>query len=71
MWLAHATAVAVGRRLTEVSNWEEMKIDCGSNGTVTLSDSFMMETYNGKIDFSGKQLVIIGNNKTLNAGQDG
>jgi hypothetical protein len=55
-----------------------MKTACGSSGTVALSDSFVMGTYTptpspqyGGIDFSGKQLVIIGNNKTLDAGEDG
>jgi hypothetical protein len=57
-----------------------MKTACGStsSGTVTLSDDFVMGTYTptpspqyGGIDFSGKQLVIIGNNKTLDAGEKG
>jgi hypothetical protein len=43
-----------------------------------LSDDFVMGTYTptpapqyGGIDFSGKQLVIIGNNKMLDAGEKG
>jgi hypothetical protein len=55
-----------------------LKAACGDNGTVTLSDDFVMGTYTptpapqyGGIDFSGKQLVIIGNNKTLDAGTKG
>jgi hypothetical protein len=55
-----------------------MKTACGSSGTVILSDGFVMGTYTatpvpqlGGIDFSGKQLVIIGNNKTLDAGENG
>jgi hypothetical protein len=83
MWVANTIAVAgMRRRLTEVSKWEEMKTACGStsSGTVTLSDDFVMGTYKenrhdyplyGSIDFSGKQLVIIGNNKTLDAGKKG
>jgi hypothetical protein len=80
MWAVNITAVASGmrRRLTEVSNWEEMKTACGSSGTVTLSNDFVMGTYTqtgypdyGRIDFSGKQLVIIGNSKTLDAGKMG
>jgi hypothetical protein len=43
-----------------------MKTACGSSGTVILSDGFVMGGYTGQIDFSGKQLVIIGNNKVLN-----
>jgi hypothetical protein len=42
-----------------------------TSGTVTLSDDFGEGGYTGQIDFSGKQLVIIGNNKVLNAGEGG
>jgi hypothetical protein len=56
---------------SEVSNWEAMKTACGSSGTVTLSDGFVMGTYTSQIVFSGKQLVIIGNSKTLDAGENG
>jgi hypothetical protein len=61
-------------------HWEQLKTACGSmaSGTVSLSVDFVMETYtptpvpqDGGIDFSGKQLVIIGNNKTLDAGEGG
>jgi hypothetical protein len=48
-----------------------METACGSSGTVTLSDDFVMGTYTGQIDFSGKQLVIIGKGKTLDAGENG
>ena len=70
-WLMNTTAVH--RRLTVVSSWAEMKSACGSmtSGTVTLGDDFVMGSYSGQIDFSGKQLVIIGNNKVLNAGENG
>jgi predicted outer membrane repeat protein len=80
MWVANTTAVAsMRRRLTAVSNWEAMKTACGSSGTVTLSDDFVMGRYTptppsplyGGIDFSRKQLVIIGNNKVLDAGEKG
>jgi hypothetical protein len=75
------TAVFMPRRLTEVSSWAEMKVACGSNytsGTVALSDDFVMGTYEptpapqySGIDFSGKHLVIIGNNNVLDAGEYG
>jgi hypothetical protein len=57
-----------------------MKDACDSlaDGTVFLSDDFVMGTYtptpapqHGGIDFCGKHLVIIGNNKTLDAGEKG
>jgi hypothetical protein len=68
-----------------VASWAEMKDACESfrtlipaEGTVILSDDFMMETYNatelpqyGGIDFSRLKLVIKGNNKTLDAGKNG
>ena len=78
-WLMNTTAVH--QRLTVMSSWAETKSACGSistSGTVTLSDDFVMGTYTptpapqyGGIDFSGKQLVIIGNNKVLNAEESG
>jgi hypothetical protein len=79
MWVRNTTAVVdMRRRLTEVSNWDAMETACGSSGTVTLSDDFVMGTYTptpspqyGGIDFSGKQLIIIGNNKALDAGEKG
>jgi hypothetical protein len=69
----NTTAVVMHRRLAEVSSWAEMKSACGSmtSGTVTLGDDFMMGSYDSQIDFSGKTLVIIGNNKVLNAGENG
>jgi hypothetical protein len=66
--------------ISNILNWEELKTACGSmaSGTVTLSVDFAMGTYTptpapqyGGIDFSGKQLVIIGNRKTLDAGEGG
>jgi hypothetical protein len=48
-----------------------MKTACGSSGTVILSNDFVMGIYDSHIDFSGKQLVIIGNSKTLDAGGNG
>jgi hypothetical protein len=64
--------------ISNILNWAEMKTACGSSGTVTLSDDFVMGTYTltpapqiGGIDFSGKQLVIIGNSKTLDTGTNG
>ena len=72
-WLMNTTAVVMHRRLAEVSSWAEMKSACDSmtSGTVTLSDDFGEGGYTGQIDFSGKQLVIIGNDKTLDAGENG
>ena len=72
-WLMNTTAVVMHRRLAEVSSWAEMKSACGSmtSGRVTLSDDFGEGGYTGQIIFSGKQLVIIGNNKVLNAGENG
>ena len=76
----NTTAVVMHRRLAEVSSWAEMKSACGSmtSGTVTLGDDFVMGTYTptpapqyGGIDFSGKQLVIIGNSMVLDAGEGG
>jgi hypothetical protein len=71
MWVVNTTALAVRRRLTVVSNWGAMKTACNSSGTVTLSNSFVMGTYTSQIDFSGKKVVIIGNDKTLDAGKNG
>jgi predicted outer membrane repeat protein len=45
-----------------------MKDACGSDGTVILSDDFIMGTYTSQIVFSGLKLVIIGNSQTLDAG---
>jgi hypothetical protein len=42
-----------------------MKDARGSDGTVILSDDFIMGTYTGQIVFSGLELVIIGNSKAL------
>ena len=72
-WLMNTTAVVMHRRLAEVSSWAEMKSACDSmtSGTVTLGDDFVMGSYDSQIDFSGKQLVIIGNNTVLNAGENG
>jgi hypothetical protein len=48
-----------------------MKDACGSDGTVILSDDFIMGTFTGQIIFSGLKLVIIGNSQTLDAGTNG
>ena len=71
MLAAHTATVVVRRRMAEVSNWEAMKTACGSSGMVALSNGFVMGTSTSEIDFSGKQLVIIGNSKTLDAGENG
>jgi hypothetical protein len=71
MWVVNTTAVAMRRLLTEASNWAALKTTCGSSGTVALSDDFVMGSYTTSIDFSGKHLVIIGNSKTLDAGEQG
>jgi hypothetical protein len=65
------TAAPTAAPTFDIVDWEAMKTACGSSGTVTLSDSFEMGTYTSQIDFSGKQLVIIGNSKTLDAGENG
>jgi hypothetical protein len=79
-WLTNTTAVVMHRRLAEVSSWAEMNttVVAMTSGTVTLGDDFVMGTYTptpsplyGGIDFSGKHLVIIGNGKTLDAGENG
>jgi hypothetical protein len=64
--------------INNILDWEELNAACGSSGTVTLSDNFVMGTYTptpspqyGGIDFNGKQLVSIGNNKMLDAGEQG
>jgi hypothetical protein len=66
--------------ISNILNWEALKTACGSmtSGTVALSADFVMGTYTptlsplyGGIDFSGKHLVIIGNSKTLDAGEKG
>jgi hypothetical protein len=75
--VANTTGVVVGQQ-TEVSNWEGLKPACGSSGTVVLSKIFGMGTYmptpalqHGGIDFSDKQLVVIGNSKALDASEKG
>jgi hypothetical protein len=63
---------AVRRQLTaSPTGWGELETACVPSGTVTLSDDFVMGTYTSEIDFSGKQLVIIGNGNTLDAGGNG
>jgi hypothetical protein len=73
-----ATSCKPTINISNILNWEDLKAACSSNGKVILSDDFVMGTYTptpapqlGGIDFSGKQLVIIGNNKTLDAGTNG
>jgi hypothetical protein len=81
-WATLPSAAGVrGRQLTVVSSWAETKSACGSistSGTVTLRRDFVIGTYTltpspqyGGIDFSGKQLVIIGNSMVLDAGEGG
>jgi hypothetical protein len=47
-----------------------MKTACDSSGTVTFSDGFVMGTYTSEIFFGDKELVIMGNGKILDAGQN-
>ena len=79
-WIIDSTfATSCKPNISNILNWEELKAACGDNGNVTLSDDdFVMGKYTptpspqyGGIDFSGKQLVIIGNNKTLDARTNG
>ena len=44
---------------------------CLNSGTYHLSASFLMGEYTKEIHFGGKQLVIWGNNATLDAQQKG
>ena len=54
-----------------VSDWGGLVTACGASGTVTLDPSFKMGAYSKEIHFGGKQLVIWGNNATLDAAQKG
>ena len=62
------------RLLTKVdaANWADLKTLCEAGGNnVTLTDSFDASSYTEQIDFSGKTCVVIGNGKTLDAGNTG
>ena len=52
-------------------SWEELTTASASSGTIHLSADFEMGDYTKAIDFSGKVLVIWGNNATLDAGGKG
>ena len=49
----------------DVSDWAGLERACASSGTVTLSSSFTMGSSMKTIDFSGKVIVIKGNNAIL------
>ena len=55
-----------------VSNWAELTTACNqSRANITLSRDFDSSDYTRAIDFSGKSLVIWGNNAILDAGHQG
>jgi hypothetical protein len=57
------------------SNWNQLKNECESSGcdtanggcTITLSEDFVMGSYSGEIEFSGKAITIWGQGKVLDA----
>jgi hypothetical protein len=61
------------------SNWNQLSNKCGTsacsiaNGgcAITLSDDFVMGSYSGEIDFSGKAITIWGQGKVLDASGGG
>ena len=61
------------------SNWNQLSNKCGTsacntaNGgcTITLSEDFVMGSYSGEIDFSGKAITIWGQEKVLDAAGGG
>jgi hypothetical protein len=55
----------------EVSSWTELRAACGTSGTIELSSSFVMGGYTGQCDFSGRELIVKCNGKTLDAGNSG
>jgi hypothetical protein len=65
--------------LTPPSNWEQLKIRCGSsscdmaNGgcTIVLSDDFIMGSYASEISFSGRMITLWGQGKVLDASGSG
>jgi hypothetical protein len=66
-----STMVMVRRRLSTVLNWAELRGACTSDGTIELGDGFVMGTYTGECDFTGKNLVVDCRGKTLDAGKGG
>jgi hypothetical protein len=65
--------------LNNLPNWVELKAACSAsvcdtaNGgcTITLSDDFVMGSYIGEIDFSGKAITIWGQGQVLDASGGG
>jgi hypothetical protein len=52
--------------------WADLKNLCEAGGNVvTLTDTFDASSYTEQIDFSGKTCVVIGNGKTVDAGNRG
>ena len=54
-----------------IGSWAELGSVCQKSGTYTLKKNFKMGSYTNEINFGGKQLVIWGNNATLDAAQKG
>ena len=68
--LSVSNATAMAPR-TDPQSWEELTSASASSGTIHLSADFEMGDYTKAIDFSGKVLVIWGNNATLDAAKKG
>ena len=68
--LSVSNATAMAPR-ADPQSWEELTSASASSGTIHLSPDFKMGDYTKAIDFSGKVLVIWGNNATLDAQQKG
>jgi hypothetical protein len=63
---------------TATSNWNQLKNKCNTTSacntggcTIVLGDDFVMGSYNGEIDFSGKTITIWGQGKVLDASGGG
>ena len=66
--VSNATAMAPR---ADPQSWEELTTASASSGTIHLAADFEMGDYTQAIDFSGKVLVIWGNNATLDAAGKG
>ena len=68
--LSVSNATAMAPR-ADPKSWEELTSASASSGTIHLAADFKMGSYTKAIDFSGKVLVIWGNNATLDAAGKG
>ena len=68
--LSVSNATAMAPR-ADPQSWEELTSASASSGIIHLSADFKMGDYTKAIDFSGKVLVIWGNNATLDAASKG